>query len=336
MRNKTLRENKPHSGYIFVSDIHANSYTLKLIEMARKDYPDYTLVGGGDYIDGHKYAKEVLDFLMKQDNAVILRGNHEQMAIDYAEGRDEYITDYYNDIEPLWWSNGGKKTLKYLIGKYVSTKNEQKCQKLLKKSAYYKWFTNLPIMYDTPHIIFVHAGVHPDRFYNNPTHYPSRNDPKDDNYDMYRLWAREEYWWKAKTSISADDSILPAKMSQGHYGTFRHNLTGKTIVTGHTPTALISGFYDDWHFGDTDHYVISHAFNHCHVLKVQYKGEPARIFTDGGCHSKYSDNWGNVVVLDKYGNILRVYNYDNTPQDIRDEIKRKYKKAKKGQEAEKK
>ena len=52
--NNTIIENTAKPGYIFISDIHGNKKTIDLIEIARHNYPTYTLVGGGDYIDGHE------------------------------------------------------------------------------------------------------------------------------------------------------------------------------------------------------------------------------------------------------------------------------------------
>lgn len=307
--NNTLIESQTRVGYIFISDIHGTKQTINLIEYARNDYPKFILVGGGDYIDGHKNSKIVLDYLMKQQNSVILRGNHEQMLIDFANGKDDFIYGYNNEIEPLWWANGGKTTLYSLFHKRFNKRNNQLAKKLLKESEYYRWLNTLPIMYETPNAIFVHGGIHLDKQYDNPAYYPSVTDPNDDNYDTYRLWAREEYWWH-KGVIKDQDTGIPAKWLTGQMGYFAHNQTGKTIVTGHTPTALICGCYDDWSIKNK-HCILQNKFTRCNVLKIQYPNEPARIFTDGGCHSQYQNHWGNVVVLDKNGKILKIYNYQN-------------------------
>lgn len=309
LKNKTLIENEKRQGYIFISDIHGNQNTLKLIDEARRDYPDFMLVGGGDYIDGRKDSKMVLDYLMHADNSVILKGNHEQMLIDFAQGKDDFTLGFYNELEPLWWANGGKTTLYSLFQRRFSSKNYQLAKNLLLESAYYKYLKNLPIMYDTPNIIFVHGGIHPDKNYNNPAYYPGCDDPKDDNYDMYRLWARKEYWWNKRPIIDSETGAH-AKWFSGEMGYFRHNKTGKIIVTGHTPTALICGCYEDWS-SKNKHCILPKPFTKCNVLSVEYQDEPARIFTDGGCHSRKPKHWGNVVVLNSLGNILKVYNYQN-------------------------
>ena len=182
--NNTITENIAKPGYIFISDIHGNKNTIDLIKTARNTYPDFTLVGGGDYIDGRKDAKAVLDYLMNQDNAVILRGNHEQMLIDFTECRDEPINDNIGYMEPLWFANGGKTTLHSLFHYKFSTSTYKFAQQMLKNSEYYQFLKQIPIMYDTPNIIFVHAGVLPIVDYDNPENYKGIANY---DYNMYRL-----------------------------------------------------------------------------------------------------------------------------------------------------
>lgn len=302
IQNNTIIENTAKPGYIFISDIHGNKKTIDLIKTARNTYPDFTLVGGGDYIDGRKDAKAVLDYLMNQDNAVILRGNHEQMLIDFAEGRDEPINDDIGYMEPLWFANGGKTTLHSLFHYKFSNSKYKLAQKLLKDSEYYQFLTHMPIMYDTPNIIFVHAGVLPIDDYDNPEKY---HGIANYDYDMYRLWARQEYIYEFENNIPVHQYAIDDKThKEVSRPVFAHNKAGKTIVTGHTPTALISGMYDKTH-----KQVHTKPFSHCDVLTIQYADEPARIFTDNGNHSRYHKHDGNVVVLDNKGAIINIYNY---------------------------
>lgn len=274
--DRTLITDESFPYYIFVSDIHGNLETLELIERAKKDYPTALLVAGGDYVDGRAYVKEVLEYLMKQ-KAVILCGNHEQMFLNYA-----------NQVEHqdgIWFYNSGDKTLLQLFGELAEPE-------AIRQSKYYQFLSDKPIMFETPNIIFVHAGVRPDEFYNKPETYAQKLDVHRHqyDYDFYRIWIREPYLYS--------DPIKKI---------FAHNKTGKTIVTGHTPTAHILGSYED---GTR---VSSSELNP--VVKIQYSGEPARIFTDGGSHSDplaYPHNDGNVVVLNSQGKLVKVYNYQNT------------------------
>ena len=69
------------------------------------------LVFVGDYVDRGPASPEVLDRMIEMEAAsvqgtgptcVFLRGNHDQMMLDYAEG--------VGDAD-LWWVNGGRTTL---------------------------------------------------------------------------------------------------------------------------------------------------------------------------------------------------------------------------------
>lgn len=276
--NNTLADDRVKENYIFISDIHGNHETLDLIEQAKKDYPYAQLVTGGDYIDGRGSVKEVLDYLIEQksEGAVVLLGNHEQMMLNYANEREHQ--------DGIWFFNSGRDTLRQLFGG-VATPEE------LRMSKYYRFLMGCPIMYDTPNIIFVHGGVRPDEKYDDPVTYNSVDHGFKIDYDFYRIWARERFWYS---------DTLNKKIA--------HNKTKKTIVVGHTPTCGLEGVFDDGRLMNRL------SPDHCIVRKMQYPGEPARIFTDGGSHSDpliYPHNDGNVVVLNGKGDIVKVYNYNN-------------------------
>lgn len=181
LKNKTVVTDKTYKNYIFISDIHGNLPTIDLIKKARIKYPNAMLVAGGDYIDSRPNSKEVMDYLMeisKEENTIILKGNHEQMMLNYADGLDNYEEGF----EPLWFANGGKRTIRSFFGRKFS---KPKTREILKESKYYEFVKKLPIMYDTPNIIFVHAGVKPVKDYANPSIYPEdAYDPNDNGYDF--------------------------------------------------------------------------------------------------------------------------------------------------------
>lgn len=280
--NQTLKTPEIKSHYIFISDIHGNEETLELIKKAEQDFPDALLVGGGDYVDGRNHVPEVLDFLMKEKErgAVIIKGNHEQMLLNFANHEEHQ--------DGIWFYNGGDRTLMQLFGKVASPEEIQ-------ESKYYQFLSSLPMMFETPNIIFVHAGVRPDEKYDDPSTYYQTLDVHHHHYtyDFYRIWARENYWYSDQLNK-----------------VFAHNKTGKTIVTGHTPTSGIDGQYDN---AET---VNASELNPVRI--IQYPNEPARIFTDGGSHSDpklYPHNDGNVVVLTGEGKVEKVYNYQNTLEE---------------------
>lgn len=147
---------------IAIGDIHGCFHTLKklLEEVQYNKYLD-TLVFVGDYIDRGLYSYEVVRFLrglqeeVGEDRCICLKGNHEDMAVN-ADGHA------YN--EP-WSFNGSRETA------YSYERNQASIQEDL------EWFANLPTVYDTPELIFCHAGL---------------TSPKlQDNTSKDLLWGRE-------------------------------------------------------------------------------------------------------------------------------------------------
>lgn len=139
---------------IAVGDIHGCYYTLlDLIEKIDLDVTKDTLVFVGDYIDRGPYSYEVIRYLqnlqrkMGKDNCVCLRGNHEQMAID-ADGE---LTD-------LRICNGGQVTEWSFRDKDSELRD------------FVGWFRSLPLVYDTPNILFCHAGLSDPTFEKNTQH----------------------------------------------------------------------------------------------------------------------------------------------------------------------
>lgn len=125
---------------IAIGDIHGCFHTLK--ELLKKvDYSSTTdtLVFVGDYIDRGLFSYETVDFLIKlqrqigKDKVICLKGNHEVMAIGNDYG--------------LWMYNGGQ----YTVASYERNGYDV--------SIHRNWMRNLPLIYDTPNIIFCHAGL---------------------------------------------------------------------------------------------------------------------------------------------------------------------------------
>ena len=95
-----------------IGDIHGCAQTLDAlldrIEGEGPLGPDDTVVFVGDYVDRGPDSPGVLDRMVELEAAtggaeyVFLRGNHDQMMLDYADG--------VGDTE-LWWVNGGRTTL---------------------------------------------------------------------------------------------------------------------------------------------------------------------------------------------------------------------------------
>lgn len=280
--------------YIFASDPHGTGQPwIDLVKQAQKDYPDSQTIFGGDYIDGNKHSKETVDFVMDQvqnHHAQALKGNHEQLMEDFVDHNDD-----------LWYYNGAKTTIKSFFDRGFS---KHTARYELRMDDRYTFLINLPKIIETNHFIFVHAGIACwTKNYRDHETYKNRAPlfSMMDGQDYFYLWSRENYWY-----------------GDGEYYVFAHNITGKTIVTGHTPTTYIEGIYDndqdgieptfDYEQGpDNDPKIVHRA---CPVRKVQYEGEAPRYFTDGGCHGN-NNHHGNICVFDnKTGLLVKTYNSD--------------------------
>lgn len=178
---------------IAIGDIHGCFHTLKdLLSKIEYTSETDTLVFVGDYIDRGYYSCEVVSFLKELqekvglEKCVCLRGNHEQMAIDAHE----------HGKEMLWFYNGGQYTnMSYELN-----------HKDIKPDI--EWFKSLPVVYDTPEIIFCHAGLT----------YPVLKD----NSIQDLIWGRD---W-----IKTDDEAREKQVVFGH--TPSRNGTSYVVQTG--------------------------------------------------------------------------------------------------------
>jgi len=145
-----------------IGDVHGCSNCLKELLGKLPLTKGTKLIFLGDYIDRGPDSKGVIETLLelsKSYDCVFLRGNHEQMMLDYllkGENLD------------LWMMNGAGATLRSYGGVDRITKQHIE---LLESTLIY---------YVQGHDLFVHAGVRP----NVPLE-------KQDRFDM--LWIRYEF-----------------------------------------------------------------------------------------------------------------------------------------------
>ena len=94
------------------SDIHGRyDRYLKLFKYIKDEDTLYIL---GDVIDRHKGGIKILQDIMKRDNVVLLRGNHEDFMVNsfFVDYEENLLMTKHNDRLYLWLmdNNGGKKT----------------------------------------------------------------------------------------------------------------------------------------------------------------------------------------------------------------------------------
>lgn len=160
-------------GKIFaIGDIHGCVSKLdQLMGKLQMNAKEDTLLFIGDYIDRGPDPKGVVDCILEirksMDHVVCLRGNHEQMFLNYyCEHRDE----------ELFMHNGGLITLiSYGIVK------EKRAENMPMPESHLQFFSTLQPFYETDQYIFVHAGLRPG--------IPLEKQSTDD-----LLWIRQEFF----------------------------------------------------------------------------------------------------------------------------------------------
>jgi serine/threonine protein phosphatase 1 len=147
-----------------IGDIHGTRDKLQMLMGAVNWDPDEdTLVFIGDYVDRGPDSAGVIDHVLGlmewSENVICLRGNHEQLFIDFLDGRDTSTFLY----------NGGQATIDSYGGEDAGLPEE-----------HYDFLLSLPFYYETEDYIFVHAGLRDGL----PL---EQQDPHD------LLWIREEF-----------------------------------------------------------------------------------------------------------------------------------------------
>jgi len=137
--------------YFAIGDIHG--CLDKLLSLLRRidiDWAKDTVVFMGDYIDRGPASKEVVETVLglrgRHDRVVCLMGNHEQMFLNWLEGREEQ----------LFLANGGRSTLRSYGIATDAVDREARVP-----PAHLEFFRSLLPFYETQTHLFVHAGVRP-------------------------------------------------------------------------------------------------------------------------------------------------------------------------------
>ncbi len=145
-----------------VGDVHGRCAQLNmLLDMLPRDKDVDTLVFLGDLIDRGPDAPGCVDLVMKlqQENperVLCLRGNHEQMMLDFIEGTGNLW------ITPV---TGGERTFEQYVGKAINVTKEQDLDDARRDieskvpSEHLDFFHALPYYHEDDYAIYVHAGL---------------------------------------------------------------------------------------------------------------------------------------------------------------------------------
>lgn len=143
--------------YYAIPDLHGRfdllKQAVKKIENDASD--DYEVITLGDYIDRGPQSKEIIEYLITApDNWTSLQGNHEAMMVETIR----------TPLDSDWWmGNGGDSTMasygcKVRVSPYYGFPPLGYDPHAV-PPEHVDWISFLPIHYETPHHIFVHAGI---------------------------------------------------------------------------------------------------------------------------------------------------------------------------------
>ena len=128
-----------------IGDIHGGlKALLQVLKKINCDEND-TLIFLGDYVDGWSESPAVLDFLIelqKKQPFIFIRGNHDELLLDWLLGNNENID------EKLWFQHGGEATV--LSYQNINAETKERHTQFLKSLQDYHL--------DDKNRLFIHAG----------------------------------------------------------------------------------------------------------------------------------------------------------------------------------
>ena len=131
-----------------IGDIHGCFDKLcELMQKIKIDFERDTLIFMGDYIDRGPNSFEVVEYLIdlkkRFPKTIFLKGNHEEMLLNYLAGIDRL----------LYFRNGGQQTLESYINQIQLPESPPI------PAEHLEFFQSLVLYYQTENYIFVHAGL---------------------------------------------------------------------------------------------------------------------------------------------------------------------------------
>jgi len=217
-----------------VGDIHGRcAQLLNLLDMLPRDPNSDTLVFLGDLIDRGADAPGCVEHIrnMCSDNperVICLRGNHEQMLMDFLDG--------FNNI---WLTpvTGGERTFEQYTGLPVRVESEKDLEALrhaLEDSLpveHLAFMQSTRLYHEDEYAIYVHAGLDEGK-------HPSESSP------MSLLWMRDMDFYKnyrGKPCVfgHTPTPLLPLRGRLGRHGIYiSHSAVG--LDTGYNHTSPLS------------------------------------------------------------------------------------------------
>ena len=207
--------------YYVVADIHG-FYDYMIKALTEKGYftdaAPHKLIICGDLFDRGKQNKEVQEFvlgLLKKDEVILIKGNHEDLLVDFVEKLPIYAGMGFQYTHHF--SNGTVHTVRDLTGSTLTKMGmypEMTVSKM-KQTGFFR--TILPAMrnyYETKNYIFVHGWIPSDA----------------SGFGGQGLWFNYKVNWREDDPIGWAYARWYNGMLAAHQGDVE---PGKTIVCGH-------------------------------------------------------------------------------------------------------
>lgn len=170
---------------IAVGDIHGQYNLLLALMKQIKPSKGDKFVFLGDYIDRGKFSKKVINYLLEfkeNYNSVFLRGNHEDMLLDYLNLDNEAL------FGNAYLLNGGDETMRSYAGKKADLKEFKNSI----PSSHIEFILNTKIYHTEKEYIFVHAGL-------------EANKPLKKQDRSHLLWVRDKF---IQTTTNLDRIVI--------------------------------------------------------------------------------------------------------------------------------
>jgi serine/threonine protein phosphatase 1 len=217
-----------------VGDIHGRcAQLLNLLDMLPRDPQTDTLVFLGDLIDRGADAPGCVDHILKlsrenPERVICLRGNHEQMLLDFLEGQST-----------IWLTpvTGGERTFEQYTGLPVRVRSEADLEEMRRVFAeslpveHLEFVRGLPFYYEDDYAIYVHAGLDEGK-------HPRESSP------ISLLWMRDMDFYKnyrGKPCVfgHTPTPLLPLRGRLGRHGIYiSHSAVG--LDTGYNHQSPLS------------------------------------------------------------------------------------------------
>ncbi len=138
-----------------IGDVHGQ---ITMLEQLLENWnpEEERLLFIGDLADRGENSKAVYERvyqLMVEEEAIVVKGNHDEMFELFLENPQENL--------PLYYMNGGESTVNSLLGRHSNRQSyEENVQEIKER---YPWLLpllkSLPLYYEWGDYLFVHAGV---------------------------------------------------------------------------------------------------------------------------------------------------------------------------------